>query len=90
MLSPTPAHPLQVNYPETALVLRQQGYVIVQFMLNPDGSASSVAVAESMPPHIFDKEAILAVKGATFVTKGLADPTKSQRARVKINFKPSE
>jgi TonB family protein len=90
VLSPTPTRPLQVNYPETALVLHQKGYVIVEFTLNPDGSATSVAVAQSMPQHVFDREALQAVKGATFVTKGLADPTQSQRARVKITFNPAE
>jgi protein TonB len=85
-----PTRPLQVNYPETALALRQKGYVIVEFTLNPNGSASSLAVADSMPPHVFDREALQAIKGATFVTKGLADPTKPQRARVKINFNPAE
>jgi TonB family protein len=90
VLSPMPARPLQVQYPDTALQLRQQGYVVVDFMLEPDGSATSVAVADARPPHVFDREALRAVKGARFVTTGLADPTKAQRARVKINFKPSE
>jgi TonB family protein len=90
VLSPTPTRPLQVKYPDTALQLHEKGYVIVEFLLNPDGSATSLAIADSMPPQVFDREALRAVKGATFVTKGLADPTKSQRARVKINFKPSE
>jgi periplasmic protein TonB len=90
VLSPVPTRPLQVKYPETALELHQKGYVIVEFTLNPDGSATSVAVADSMPRHVFDREALQAIKDATFVTKGLADPTKSQRARVKINFNPAE
>ena len=90
VLSPTPTRALQVKYPEAALALHEKGYVVVEFMLNPNGSATSLAVAESMPPHVFDREALLAIKGATFATKGLADPTKPQRARLKINFTPSE
>jgi TonB family protein len=90
VLSPTPTHPLQVKYPEAALALHEKGYVVVDFTLNPDGSASALAVADSLPPHVFDREALLAVKGATFVTKGLADPGKPQHARVKISFTPSE
>jgi hypothetical protein len=38
---------------------------------------------------IFDYEALMAVKRARFVTTDLADPTKPQRARVRINFKGS-
>lgn len=90
VLSPQPTRPLQVNYPDTALQLQEKGYVVVEFMLNPDGSASALTIAESMPPHVFDHEALLAVKGARFVTKGLADASKAQRARVKINFRPAE
>jgi TonB family protein len=90
VLSPPPTRPLQVNYPETALQLHEKGYVVVDFMLNPDGSASSLTIADSMPPHVFDHEALQAVKGARFVTKGLADATQAQRARVKITFKPGE
>ena len=90
VLSPTPTRPLQVRYPEAALALHEKGYVIVEFMLNPDGSATSLAVTDSVPRQVFDREALLAIKGATFATKGLADPGKPQRARVKINFVPLE
>ena len=87
ILSPRPTRPLQVNYPEAALALNRSGSVVVEFMLNPDGTVSSPTVVESSPPKMFDNEAILAVKSGRFATKDLADPTKSQRARVKINFK---
>jgi TonB family protein len=59
-------------------------------MLNPDGSASALTIEDSMPPHVFDHEALQAVKGARFVTQGLADATRAQRAHVKISFKPAE
>ncbi len=87
ILSPKPTQPLQVDYPKVALALNRTGYVVVEFMLNPDGSPGSPTVVESSPAKIFDYEAVLAVKRAKFVTTGLADPSKPQRARVKINFK---
>jgi len=89
ILSPKPTQPLQVNYPEVALALNRSGYAVVEFMLNPDGTPSSPNVVESSPPKIFDYEALMAVKRARFVTTDLADPTKPQRARVRINFKGS-
>jgi periplasmic protein TonB len=89
ILSPKPTRPLEVDYPTVALQLNQTGYVIVEFMLNPDGTPSSLAVVESTPPKVFDYEALQAVRRARFITTGLADPTKPQRARVKINFKGS-
>jgi TonB family protein len=89
ILSPKPTHPLEVEYPKVALQLNQTGYVVVEFMLNPDGTPGSPAVVESSPPKVFDYEALAAVKRAKFATTSLADPTKPQRARVKINFKGS-
>jgi len=87
ILSPKPTRPLEVNYPKIALEQNRTGYVIVEFMLNPDGTPGSPTVFESKPAKVFDYEALEAVKRAKFVTTGLADPSKSQRARVKINFK---
>ncbi len=87
LLSPKPTRPLEVNYPKMALALNRSGYVIVEFMLNPDGTPGSPTVIESTPPKVFDYEALEAVKRAKFVTTGLADPSTPQRARVKINFK---
>jgi TonB family protein len=89
ILSPKPTHPLEVNYPKLALELNRSGYVVVEFLLNPDGTPGSPSVIESSPPKVFDFEALEAVKRAKFITTGLADPTKPQRARVKINFKGS-
>ncbi len=89
ILSPKPTKPLQVDYPQVALALNRTGYVIVEFMLNPDGTPGSPTVVESSPVKLFDNEAVLAVKRARFVTSGLADPNTPQRARVKINFKGS-
>jgi TonB family protein len=63
--------------------------VIVEFMLNPDGTPGSPTVVESTPPKMFDHEALDAVKRARFATTSLADPTKPQRARIRINFKGS-
>ena len=87
ILSPKPTQPLQVEYPKVALALNRTGYVVVEFMLNPDGTPGSPTVIESSPAKVFDYEALMAVKRARFVTSSLADPTKPQRARVKINFK---
>jgi TonB family protein len=87
ILSPRPTQSLQVDYPKVALALNRTGYVIVEFMLNPDGTPGSPTVIESVPAKVFDYEALMAVKRAKFVTTDLADPAKAQRARVKISFK---
>ena len=87
ILSPKPTQSLQVEYPKVALALHRTGYVIVEFMLQPDGTPGSPIVIESAPEKLFDYEALMAVRRARFVTSDLADPTRAQRARVKINFK---
>jgi protein TonB len=87
ILSPRSTQPLQVQYPKVALALNRTGYVVVEFMLNPDGTPGSPTVIESVPAKMFDYEALMAVNRAKFVTTDLADPTKAQRARVKISFK---
>jgi TonB family protein len=87
ILSPKSTQPLQVDYPKVALALNRTGYVVVEFMLNPDGTPGSPTVVESVPAKMFDYEALMAVNRARFVTTDLADPTKAQRARVKISFK---
>ena len=87
ILSPKPTQPLQVDYPKVALALNRTGYVVVEFMLQPDGTAASPMVIESLPVKMFDYEALMAVRRARFLTTDLADRTKAQRARVKINFK---
>ncbi len=86
ILSPKATQPLQVNYPKVALALNRTGYVVVEFMLNPDGTPSTPTVVEAVPAKVFDYEAVMAVMRARFVTTELADPLKAQRARVKISF----
>ncbi|HJZ19869.1 MAG TPA: TonB family protein, partial [Bradyrhizobium sp.] len=90
VLSPKPTRPLQIDFPPVALAQNIQGYVVVEFMLNPNGTASGATVIDASPHVTFDSAALAAVKRATFSTKDLADPRKSQRARFKINFNLSD
>ena len=52
-------------------------------------SSASLHVVDSAPAGVFDKAALAAVLGATFVTRDLADPHRAQHARIRINFKPN-
>jgi TonB family protein len=85
-LSPKPIRPLQVDYPEVALTGHINGYAIVEFMLNPNGTAGAPTIVAASPRGVFDRAALAAVKGAVFATNGMVDPNRAQRARVKINF----
>jgi TonB family protein len=82
-----PTTPLRVIYPSVAADNKVQGYVIVEFMLQPDGRPLQPTIAESVPPRIFDAAAIDAVMGAKYDSSKLTDK-QPRRARVRLTFKP--
>jgi TonB family protein len=83
-----PAQPLKAKYPTAAAEANLKGYVIVEFMLQPDGSAAAASVVESTPAQVFDKAALDAVAGGHFDTSALSGQT-PRRARLRLTFKPS-
>jgi TonB family protein len=84
-----PTTALKVVYPAVAADNNVQGYVIVEFMLQPDGHPTQPTIAESSPAHIFDSSAIDAVMGAKYDTSKFTDK-QAKRARVRLTFKPSK
>ncbi|HZT55971.1 MAG TPA: energy transducer TonB, partial [Burkholderiaceae bacterium] len=87
-ISAKPAVALDVVYPQRALDIRQQGYVIVEFTLNADGRAADPHVVESSPPAVFDAAALQAVRHGRFDTRALGAVAKPHLARLRISFKP--
>jgi len=83
-----PLAPLNVVYPQRALDLGQQGYVIVEFTLDSKGRASDPKIIESSPPKIFDGAAMQAIARGRFDASELGPKGESQRARIRIAFKP--
>lgn len=81
--------PLNVEYPEQAARNQQTGYVVVEFMLNADGSATNVHVVEAQPQRVFDRSAINAVSRGRFDTQALGADKQPRVARVRLSFKPS-
>jgi len=84
-----PARALNVVYPAKAADAGQQGYVIVEFLLNANGSATNASVIESQPAAVFDKAATDAVLRGRFDTSVLNEDRQPRRARIKVTFKPS-
>ena len=82
-----PARPvtaLHANYPDST---NASGFVIVEFTLELNGSASDAAVVQSDPPGVFDRAAIEAVQRGRYSTTRLhGEPT---RARILLRFKPN-
>jgi len=50
------------QYPRNALSRGIEGYVILEFDINKEGTVENVRVVEAMPPNVFDREAIRAVE----------------------------
>jgi TonB family protein len=83
-----PTAPLRVVYPAVAADNKVQGYVIVDFILQPDGRPTQPTIAESSPGRIFDSAAIDAVMGGKYDTSKLTDK-EPHHARVRLTFKPN-
>jgi TonB family protein len=83
-----PLRPLNVTYPTQAMQSRLQGYVVLEFTLNPDGHASDIQVVESSSPSVFDKAALDAVTRGRYDTAPLGDSHQPRTARLRVTFKP--
>jgi TonB family protein len=55
-----PSRYVTPNYPEIALELELEGYVVVQFTVTEQGAVENVEITEAEPPGVFDDEAIAA------------------------------
>jgi TonB family protein len=85
-ISARPTRPLSLIYP---LGESEQGYVIVQFMLEPNGSARDVSVVQSTLPTIFSRAATTAVAHGRFDARALSDGQPAQ-ARLRLRFQPAQ
>lgn len=85
-ISARPTRPLSVIYP---LGQTAEGYVIVQFTLQPDGSARDVSVVQSTLPAIFSRVATTAVARGRFDARALSDGQPAQ-ARLRLRFQPAQ
>jgi TonB family protein len=85
-ISARPTRALSLSYPSDQSA---QGYVIVQFTLQPDGSARDVSVVQSTLPAIFSRLATEAVSRGRYDTRVLSDGQPAQ-ARLRLRFQPAQ
>ena len=70
------------EYPPAALSREQQGYVVVVFKVNQDGSTFDAYVSESEPRGVFDRSALKAIAKFKYRPKmvnGVAQVAHNQR-----------
>jgi periplasmic protein TonB len=82
-----PVSSIRVRYPSTALRNNQEGWVDLQYTVNPDGSVTNVSVVNAEPRHVFDSAAIDAIRHAKFspaMRDGTATASQQQK---RIEFK---
>ncbi len=61
------------NYPEDAREQGIEGYVMVDFTVNTDGSVTNIEITDSVPPGVFDSEALAAAARLRFEPRIVLD-----------------
>ena len=74
------------TYPRRAKQARIEGFVTMEVLIRPDGTASGAKVIESDPPRLFDDAAIDAMQRWKFRPKIVDGTPVSQRAKQTIEF----
>lgn len=78
---------VQPNYPRRALARGIEGYVIVEFIVTKLGTVIDPRVIESVPPGVFDREAVRAALKFKYKPKVInGEPVDVAGVRNKITF----
>jgi TonB family protein len=82
-----------IEYPPAAREQKIEGYVMVAYDVNVDGTVSNARVVEAVPPGVFDEAAVAAVRTWRFHAAsdhGKLVPAKDRISRVKFRLGESE
>lgn len=87
--NPTVLSQVPPRYPQRALRRRQQGKVVVEFMINEMGSVKpgSAVIVKSTPPGVFDKAVLRAIQRWRFKTRIVNGQPVPFKARQELEFK---
>jgi protein TonB len=75
------------DYPRDAMVAGTQGYVLVEFTINLEGSTQDVTVVEASPQRVFDQAARRAVMRWKFEPLLEGGTPVEKRVQRRIDFK---
>lgn len=91
-MNPTVLRQISPRYPQRALRSRQQGKVVVEFVVTESGSVKigSVVIVESTPLGVFDKAVLSVINRWRFKTREQNGQPVSYKARHELEFKLDE
>jgi len=84
---PRPLARLQPAYPPQARMRRIEGFVVVEFVVAPDGTTREVTVMSSQPADVFDGAAVRAVQSWRFKPGVKAGKMVAARVRQRVGFR---
>ncbi|HET6656233.1 MAG TPA: TonB family protein [Gammaproteobacteria bacterium] len=85
---PVPVHIVPPQYPRAAARRRAEGYVVVAFTVDSNGSTSDIEIVNSEPRSLFDKAARDAVQQWRFKPYRINGKPASIRVKQRIQFAP--
>lgn len=86
-----PLHRVEPQYPAKALRRKKEGYVVVNFSINTDGSPVDIEVVEAQPGQLFVREALRAIKRWKYLpmmVNGVATRRGGQVVKLEFKLRP--
>lgn len=77
---------IEPQFPREALLKGIDGWVEIEFTIEPDGSVSDPKVVDSQPPRIFDRNALRAIYKWKFKPRVVDGRPVARRARQRMDF----
>ena len=81
---------IEPQFPREALINGISGWVVVEFIIEPDGSVSKPRVVDSDPPRVFDRNAIRAIFKWKFKPRIVDGKPVARRATQRLDFELSQ
>lgn len=81
---------IEPQFPREALLKGINGWVEVEFTIEPDGSVSNPRVIDSQPPRIFDRNALRAIYKWKFKPRIVDGKPVARRAKQRMDFTVKE
>lgn len=87
--NPTIISQVPPQYPQKALRRRQEGHVVVEFIIDEAGAvkSGSIVIIESAPPEVFDREVLRVIQRWRFKVQVINGQAVPYKARQRLEFK---